>query len=113
MMSTFDDALAQADDSLFAEMGSTILFNGIAVNAVVSPLSSYQTIPDGSGGFQKLEGAKAEIITSEAQIAMGGTLRTGMPAMIGSRSYRVVEIKENGATSTIILSSTAGTAAQF
>ena len=112
-MSSFDDAMAMADPALFDEMGTSITLAGKAIPAVVSPMSSYQTIPDGSGGFQKLEGAKAEVVTTDAVTAMGGTLRTGMLATIEGRNYRVVEVKENGATTTLILSSTAGTSSQF
>jgi len=112
-MSSFDDAMALADPALFSEMGSTIFLNGAPIPAVVSPLSSYQTIPDGSGGFQKLEGAKAEIRSEDAVAAGGGILKTGHLATISGRNYRVVEIKQNGLTTTLILASTAGTASQF
>lgn len=115
-MSSFDDVMAMADPALFTEMGTEISLNGINVPAVVSPMSSYQTVPDGFGGFQKLEGAQVEVLTSDAMRAGGGSLNIGMPVIIpGSslRNYLVVQIKENGMTSTLILSSTAGTAAQF
>jgi hypothetical protein len=112
-MSSFDDAMALADPTLFSEMGSTIFINGAPIPAVVSPLSSYQTISDGSGGFQKLEGAKAEILTSAALAAGGGAIKTGHLISISNRNYRVVEIRENGFTTTLILASTSGTAAQF
>ena len=105
--------MASADATLFSEMGSSLLINGVSIPAVISPLSSYQTISDGSGGFQKLEGSKAEILTEDALRAGGGVLKTGHLVVLSGRNYRVVEIKENGHTTTLLMASTAGTAAQF
>ena len=111
---SFDDAFVLSDQAAFTEMASTVILSGLAVQGVISPISSYSTNSDGSGGFNRIEGQRVEILTDDLAAALnGGPLRTGMLVEIDSLDYRVMQIKVNGYTTTLILGSTAGTGAQF
>ena len=107
----FDDAFIQSDQSAFAEMGAAIIFNGRTIQAVSSPISSYQTQHDGSGGFQRSEGAQVEVLSSD--MIGAGTIVGLLVVIPGGSSYRVQQVKSNGYTTTLILGSTAGTSPQF
>lgn len=110
----FDDAFAQSDQAAFAEMAASVIFAGNAVQAIISPLSSYQTNSDGSGGFSKVEGQRLEILTSDLNTALNGSpIHTGFLVTVEGHNYRVVQIKVNGFTTTLLLASTAGTSSQF
>jgi len=115
-MSSFDDSFVLSDVASFAEMGSEITLNGRTVRAVISPISSYQTQPDGSGGFQRIEGARVEIASSEIASSSAAVGVLVIIPGVGStppQSYRVQQIKSNGYTTSLILGSTSGTAVQF
>jgi hypothetical protein len=110
----FDDAFVLSDQAAFSEMAATVTFAGGPVQAIISPLSSYQTNSDGSGGFTKIEGQRLEILTADLTAALNGApLHTGFLAVVEGNSYRVVQIKMNGFTTTLILASTSGSSAQF
>jgi len=111
---SFDDAFVLSDQAAFNEMATSVILAGLAVQAVISPISSYSTASDGSGGFSKLEGQRMEVLTDDLTSALNGApLHTGMLVEVDDRNYRVMQIKINGYTTTLILGSTAGTGAQF
>lgn len=111
---SFDDAFVLSDQAAFEEMATNVTLSGYPVRAVVSPVSSYATTPDGSGGFNKIEGQRMEVLTTDLDAALnGGQLRTGLAVTVEGRNYRVEQIKLNGYTTTLTLGSTAGTGSQF
>ena len=111
----FDDAFVLADTASFYEMATPVTLDGNTIQAIVSAKSSFGTVPDGYGGYQRNEGNRMEVMASDLAAILDGTMQTGQLVVIPGdlNNYRVTQILPNGDTSTLILGSTSGTGAQF
>ncbi len=114
-MSSFDDAFVLGDEAAFYEMATEVTIAGNPIQAIVAPKSSFQTVPDGYGAFQRNEGNKIEVMTADLAAVLDGTLATGQLVAIPGdfNNYRVTQILPNGATTGLVLGSTSGSGAQF
>jgi hypothetical protein len=96
-------------------MATPVTLDGNTIQAIVSAKSSFSSVSDGFGGFQRNEGNRMEVMQSDLDAILAGTIHTGQLVVIPGdyNQYRVTKILPNGDTATLILGSTSGTGAQF
>jgi hypothetical protein len=112
-MSSFDDAMAQADLIAFSQMGKMITVNGRPISAVVSPSGRSLQRFDDPGFISRVSSLKADVAYSELLQAASGSSFVGLQVLDGSESYVIESYSVNGSTVTLYCGSSTGTGSQF
>lgn len=112
-MSNFDDALAMSDAAVFAEMGDSIIINGLSILAIEGASGKNGIRFDSPGGISKIASFLVTVFWLELMVVAGSSDVVGLPATIGtfpsSQEYFIDNYQRNGATVTLFLMANEGT----